>query len=113
MHPRFPYGLETNAAWDESQTYESGDASEHSKPPSPPHGRKWSSPEASSADQREKGRPRRTCGRQETGMLAQLWRRLRGGDRTIRQQPDWPRFAGPDWAERIMALPVTDRLHQK
>jgi heptose I phosphotransferase len=31
----------------------------------------------------------------------------------LRQQPHWPKFAGPDWAERIMAVPVTDRFHAK
>jgi Lipopolysaccharide kinase (Kdo/WaaP) family len=47
------------------------------------------------------------------GMRETLWRRLFGGARRLCHQPDWPRFAGPDWADRIMALPVTDRFHAK
>src|SRR5262249_12514526 len=35
------------------------------------------------------------------------------GDRSVRQLPDWERFAGPDWDRRIMTLTVTDRLHEK
>ena len=31
----------------------------------------------------------------------------------LRNTPDWPRFAGTDWADTIMSVPVTDRLHQK
>jgi heptose I phosphotransferase len=42
-----------------------------------------------------------------------FWRRLARGARRVRQRPDWPRFAGPDWAERIMAVAVTDRFHAK
>lgn len=45
--------------------------------------------------------------------VSSLWRRLRGGTHLIRKQPDWVRFAGEDWAARIMAEPVTDRLHTK
>lgn len=46
-------------------------------------------------------------------MFARLWRRLRDGDRQVRQSPDWERFTGSDWDRRIMALAVTDRLHEK
>jgi hypothetical protein len=42
-----------------------------------------------------------------------FWRRLRHGVKLIRQQPDWPRFAGEDWPERIMTETVTDLLHEK
>jgi hypothetical protein len=42
-----------------------------------------------------------------------LWRRLTRGVRRLRQASDWTDFAGPDWAERIMAEHVTDRLFRK
>jgi heptose I phosphotransferase len=42
-----------------------------------------------------------------------FWRRLFRGVRRVRQQPYWPGFAGPDWADRIMAVSVTDRFHAK
>ena len=42
-----------------------------------------------------------------------LWRRLFRGTRLVRQQPDWPRFAGAEWADRIMTETVTDKLHEK
>jgi Lipopolysaccharide kinase (Kdo/WaaP) family len=42
-----------------------------------------------------------------------VWQRLARGVRRVRQRADWPRFVGPDWAERIMALAVTDRHHAK
>jgi heptose I phosphotransferase len=42
-----------------------------------------------------------------------FWHRLVHGVRHVRQQPHWARFAGPDWADRIMAVAVTDRFHAK
>ena len=45
--------------------------------------------------------------------VSSLWQRLAGGTRLIRRPPDWDRFAGEGWADRIMAEPVTDRLHEK
>lgn len=42
-----------------------------------------------------------------------LWQRLRHGVRRLRQRDDWEHFAGPDWSDRIMDLPVTDRFHAK
>ena len=45
--------------------------------------------------------------------VSSLWHRLRRGARLIRKHPDWERFAGEGWAERIMAAAVTDRLHTK
>jgi heptose I phosphotransferase len=42
-----------------------------------------------------------------------LWQRLFRGARRLRQQSHWAQFAGPDWAERIMAVAVTDRFHAK
>ena len=42
-----------------------------------------------------------------------LWQRLFHGVRRLRHQPDWPDFAGPDWAEHIMHASVTDRFHAK
>jgi heptose I phosphotransferase len=42
-----------------------------------------------------------------------IWHRLLRGVHRLRQRPDWAHFAGPDWAERIMAAPVTDRFHAK
>jgi heptose I phosphotransferase len=42
-----------------------------------------------------------------------LWQRLARGVRRVRQRPDWARFAGADWPERIMEVAVTDRFHAK
>jgi heptose I phosphotransferase len=42
-----------------------------------------------------------------------LWRRLLYGVRRLCQRPDWARFAGHDWADRIMDVAVTDRFHAK
>jgi hypothetical protein len=42
-----------------------------------------------------------------------FWQRLFHGVRRLRQQPYWPDFAGPDWAEHIMQVVVTDRFHAK
>jgi heptose I phosphotransferase len=42
-----------------------------------------------------------------------LWQRLFRGARRLRQRPEWVRFAGPDWADRIMAVAVTDSFHAK
>jgi heptose I phosphotransferase len=42
-----------------------------------------------------------------------LWHRLFRGVRRIRSEPSWEEFAGPDWAERIMGLELTDRFHAK
>jgi heptose I phosphotransferase len=42
-----------------------------------------------------------------------LWRRLIFGARRLCLRRDWPRFAGPDWAERIMDVAVTDHLNVK
>jgi Lipopolysaccharide kinase (Kdo/WaaP) family len=46
-------------------------------------------------------------------MKETLWQRLFRGVRRIRQQPRWKQFAGPDWADRIMAVDATDRFHAK
>jgi heptose I phosphotransferase len=46
-------------------------------------------------------------------MTDTFWQRLARGVRRVRQRPDWTQFAGPDWEERIMAMPVTDRFHAK
>jgi heptose I phosphotransferase len=45
--------------------------------------------------------------------VSSLWRRLRRGVRLFRKQADWDRFAGEDWRERIMEVPLTDREHRK
>jgi heptose I phosphotransferase len=45
--------------------------------------------------------------------VSSLWRRLRKGTHLFRHTADWDHFAGPGWEERVMAVPVTDRLHQK
>jgi hypothetical protein len=45
--------------------------------------------------------------------VSSLWHRLRHGTRLLRRQPDWERFAGEGWADRVMAEPVTDRFHAK
>jgi heptose I phosphotransferase len=46
-------------------------------------------------------------------MEAGFWRRLWHGTRRLHHSDEFARLAGPDWAERIMELPVTDRLHVK
>lgn len=45
--------------------------------------------------------------------VSSFWRRLRRGTRLLRRASDWERFAGEGWEDRIMAEPVTDRLHEK
>src|SRR5437764_12793096 len=47
------------------------------------------------------------------GMNETLWGRLFRGARRLRQLPLWTQFAGPDWAEHIMEVPVRDRFHAK
>jgi heptose I phosphotransferase len=42
-----------------------------------------------------------------------LWRRLWYGVQRLHARPDWPAFAGGDWAEHIMSVAVTDRFHAK
>jgi Lipopolysaccharide kinase (Kdo/WaaP) family len=42
-----------------------------------------------------------------------LWQRLFVGVRRLRQRADWPDYVGPDWADRIMDVAVTDRFHAK
>jgi heptose I phosphotransferase len=46
-------------------------------------------------------------------MKETIWRRLVRGGRRLEQRPDWAAFAGADWADRIMQVPVTDRFHAK
>ncbi len=45
--------------------------------------------------------------------VSSLWRRLRRGTGLFRRAIDWDRFVGEGWEGRIMAEPVTDRLHEK
>ena len=42
-----------------------------------------------------------------------FWHRLIHGAWRLRQRPGWAEFAGPDWADRIMRVAVTDRFHAK
>jgi heptose I phosphotransferase len=42
-----------------------------------------------------------------------LWQRLVCGVRRLRHRPDWAELLGPDWADRIMDVTVTDRFHAK
>lgn len=42
-----------------------------------------------------------------------FWHRLVHGGVLIRQRPDWPDFAGDDWATHIMTVATTDRHHAK
>src|SRR5260370_23861095 len=63
------------------------------------------------AERRRGARPR-TVGRRPS-MKETLWQRWFRGVRRIRQQPQWQRFAGPDWADRIMTVDATDRFHAK
>jgi len=46
-------------------------------------------------------------------MHGTLWQRFRRGAWSVSAQPDWGRFAGPGWADRIMAVMVTDQFHAK
>lgn len=46
-------------------------------------------------------------------MNESFWQRLMAGGRRLQQGADWSRFAGVDWADRIMAVDVTDRFHAK
>ncbi|VTR97253.1 lipopolysaccharide core heptose kinase : Lipopolysaccharide kinase (Kdo/WaaP) family OS=Singulisphaera acidiphila (strain ATCC BAA-1392 / DSM 18658 / VKM B-2454 / MOB10) GN=Sinac_3096 PE=4 SV=1: Kdo [Gemmata massiliana] len=45
--------------------------------------------------------------------VSSWWRRIRRGVRLIRRQADWERFAGEDWPDRVMQVPLTDREYQK
>ncbi|MHB1426343.1 MAG: lipopolysaccharide kinase InaA family protein, partial [Gemmataceae bacterium] len=47
------------------------------------------------------------------GTREALWRRVLWGVRRLCQRPDWPRFAGDDWADRILDVAVTDRYIAK
>ncbi len=42
-----------------------------------------------------------------------FWQRLRRGVRRILERPDWKDVAGPDWAERIMDVALSDDFHAK
>jgi heptose I phosphotransferase len=42
-----------------------------------------------------------------------FWQRFRRGGRRLLARPDWARFAGADWADRVMGVAVTDRFHAK
>lgn len=46
-------------------------------------------------------------------MMGSLWQRLCHGERRVRAEPDWQPLVGPDWAERIMNVAVTNRFHAK
>jgi heptose I phosphotransferase len=46
-------------------------------------------------------------------MEATFWRRLLRGERRFQASREMEQFAGTDWADRIMTMPVTDRLHVK
>lgn len=45
--------------------------------------------------------------------VSSLWHRLRRGTRLVRKDSDWERFAGEDWADRLMTESVTDQEHRK
>ena len=49
----------------------------------------------------------------EDALADHLWTRLTRGMRRIFASAAWPRFAGADWAERILNVEVTDRFHAK
>ncbi len=46
-------------------------------------------------------------------MSGTFWQRLTQGIAQTWHRPDWPEFAGTDWAAHIMDRPVTDRFHAK
>ena len=45
--------------------------------------------------------------------LGTFWQRWSRGVRHFQERADWARFAGADWAERILDVPVTDDFHAK
>jgi len=55
----------------------------------------------------------RPAGTEACRMSESLWQRLVRGCRRVRERPDWPAFAGHDWADHIMSTSVTDRFHAK
>ncbi len=46
-------------------------------------------------------------------MSETLWQRLLRGVRRLRQRSDWAELLGPDWADGIMDVAITDRFHAK
>lgn len=46
-------------------------------------------------------------------MSETLWQRFVQGVRRIRHRSDWEKFVGPAWADRILAVAVTDDFHAK
>jgi Lipopolysaccharide kinase (Kdo/WaaP) family len=46
-------------------------------------------------------------------VIAGIWRRWTRGERRLVAADDWPRFAGPDWADTIMTAVVADRHFAK
>jgi len=46
-------------------------------------------------------------------MISGIWQRLVRGVRRVQERPDWPEFAGQDWADHIMQVNVTDSFHTK
>src|SRR5262249_51373388 len=44
---------------------------------------------------------------------AGLWGRLVEGCRRLREDENWKHFAGAEWANHIMQVPVTDRFYAK
>ena len=65
------------------------------------------------AGYRGKPEPRRLRRCASNEPLPGLWTRLKRGFRRLRCAPDWPDFAGIDWADRIMTVEVRDRFHAK
>jgi heptose I phosphotransferase len=45
--------------------------------------------------------------------LDTIWHRLVHGVWRVWQRPDWAGVAGPEWLDRVMQVPVTDRFHAK
>src|SRR5262249_7655656 len=69
-------------------------------------------PAAARPARRAAGAGPRSGGRRAMSPGAFLQRLSRGPGR-LRQRPDWARFAGPDWPDRIMQVSVTDRFLTK
>src|SRR6185295_211061 len=55
----------------------------------------------------------RGSGHGRNAMSDSFWQRLTRGTRRLFCRADWPRFAGADWADHILARDVTDRFHAK
>jgi tRNA A-37 threonylcarbamoyl transferase component Bud32 len=85
-------------------------------PPIPPPYRGGSQSRADLRSAAKRAREQTLVPRRQVDNLPReetLWQRLTRGVRRLRQRPDWPLYAGPDWSDRIMDVAVTDDFHAK